>query len=102
MYGTIILNNTIENSISLLGKYKDSLDTSGNIFVLVRNEVNAIGDVTSDFLDVIDAATSMGYLYVNTIVVPTEDRINADLSDNVLYIVWLAKDKNHFFNKDVN
>ena len=101
MYGTIILNNTIGNSISLLGKYKDSLDPSGNIFVLVRNEVDAIGDVTSDFLDVIDAASSMGYLYVNTIVVPTEDKINADLPDNVLYIVWLAKDKNHFFNKDV-
>lgn len=101
MYGTIILNNTIEDSISLLGKYKDSLDQSGNIFVLVRNEVDAIGDVTSDFLDVIDAATSIGYLYVNTIVVPTEDVINADLPDNVLYIIWLAKDKNHFFNKDV-
>ena len=52
MYGTIILNNTIGNSISLLGKNKDSLDPSGNIFVLVRNEVDAIGDVTSDFLDV--------------------------------------------------
>lgn len=101
MYGTIILNNTIEHSISLLGKYKDRLDQSGNIFVLVRNEVDAIGDVTSDFLDVIEGATTMGYLYVNTIVVPTEDRINADLPDNVLYIVWLAKDKSHFFNKDV-
>lgn len=101
MYGTIILENAIENSISLLDKYKDSLDPSGNVFVLVRNEVDAIGDVTSDFLDVIDAATSMGYLYVNTIVAPTKDRINADLPDNVLYIVWLAKDKNHFFNKDV-
>lgn len=101
MYGTIILENAIENSILLLDKYKDSLDPSGNVFVLVRNEVDAIGDVTSDFLDVIDAATSMGYLYVNTIVAPTKDRINADLPDNVLYIVWLAKDKNHFFNKDV-
>lgn len=101
MYGTIILNNTIEANISLLCKYKDSLDQSGNIFVLVRNEVDGFGDVTSDFLDVIYAATSMGYLYVNTIVVPTEDRINADLPDNVLYIIWLAKDKNHFFNKDV-
>lgn len=101
MYGTIILNNTIENSISLLGKYKDSIDQSGNIFVLVRNEVDAVGDVTSDFLDVIYAATSIGYLYVNTIVVPTDDRINSDLPDNVLYIIWLAKDKNHFFNKDV-
>ena len=101
MYGTIILNNTIEDSISLLGKYKDSLDQSGNIFVLVRNEVDAIGDITYDFLDVIDAATSIGYLYVNTIVVPTEDVVNADLPDNVLYIIWLAKDKDHFFNKDV-
>ncbi len=100
MYGTIILNNSIQDSISLLKVYYNQIHQSGNIFVLVRNEVDTIGDVCSDFLDVIEAASSMGYLYVNTIVVPTKERINADLPDNVLYIVWLAKDKNHFFNKD--
>ena len=101
MYGTIILNNSIQDSISLLKVYYNQIHQSGNIFVLVRNEVDTIGDVCSDFLDVIEAASSMGYLYVNTIVVPTKERINADLPDNVLYVIWLAKDKNHFFNKDV-
>ncbi len=101
MYGTIIINDAIKNSIKLLELNKEKLDASGNIFVLVRNEVDSLGDVTNDFLDVINAADKLKYLYVNTIVVPTEDVINSNLPDNVLYIVWLAKDKNHFFNKDV-
>lgn len=101
MYGTLIINDNIQGCISLLESYKDSVDKNGNVFALVRNEVCDTGDVTADFLDVIYAAKSMGYLYVNTIVVPTDNRIVASLPDNVLYIVWLAKDKNHFFNKDV-
>lgn len=100
MYGTLIINDNIQNSISLLKSYQDKIDKSGNVFVLVRNEVNNIGDVTYDFLDVIHVANQIGYLYINTIVVPIEVRNTIDLPDNVLYIVWLAKDKNHFFNKD--
>ena len=101
MYGTIIINDSIQNCISLLGTYKEKLDDSGNMFILVKNEVDAIGDVTNDFFDVIFAASRIGYFYVNTIVAPTEERVNSNLPDNVLYIVWIAKDKNHFFNKDI-
>lgn len=101
MYGTLIINDNIQNSISLLKSYQNKIDKSGNIFVLVRNEVDDIGDVVCDFFDVIHAATQIGYLYINTIVVPTKIKNAVDLPDNVLYIVWLAKEKNHFFNKDV-
>ena len=101
MYGTIIINDTIQNSITQLESYKEELDDSGNIFVLVRNEADAIGDISNDFFDIISAAELKGYLYVNTIVVPTEILFQSNLPDNVLYIVWLAKTKNHFFNKDV-
>ncbi len=99
MYGAIIINDNIQNTVSHLKTYKDKLDTSGNVFVLVRNEVDMIGDVTHDFFDVIDVADKMGFFYVNTIVVPT-DFTPSNLPDNVLYVVWIAKDKNHFFNKD--
>ncbi|MBO7636950.1 MAG: site-specific DNA-methyltransferase [Paludibacteraceae bacterium] len=99
MYGAIIIDGNIQSSISLLNTFKGQLDSSGNVFVLVRNEVDAIGDVIHDFFDVIDAADKLGYFYVNTIVAPTSFSFSA-LPDNVLYIVWLAKDKNHFFNKD--
>ena len=97
MYGAIIINDNIQNTVSHLKTYKDKLDTSGNVFVLVRNEVDMIGDVTHDFFDVIDVADKMGFFYVNTIVVPT-DFTPSNLPDNVLYVVWIAKDKNHFFN----
>ena len=99
MYGTIIIDDNVQNSISLLDTFKGQLDSSGNVFVLVRNEADAKGNVIHDFFDVIDAADKLGYLYVNTIVAPTDVALSA-LPDNVLYIVWIAKDKNHFFNKD--
>lgn len=101
MYGTIIINDIIPNSIELLKSYNDKLDITGNIFVLVRNEVDELGDVSNDFLDVIEAADKMNYLYINTIVAPTEEITSSNLPDNVLYIVWLSKNKNHFFNKDI-
>ena len=101
MYGTLIINDNIQSCISVLESYKEKVNDTGNIFVLVRNELDDTSDVTRDFLDVIHSANSMGYLYVNTIVVPTDNRILASLPDNVQYIVWLAKDKNHYFNKDV-
>ena len=100
MIGTLIIKDTIQNSIGLLSSYKEKLDTSANVFVFIQNEVNNNGDVTNDFLDVIDASVKEGYFYVNTIVAPTKNRVSSELPDNILYIVWLASTKNHFFNKD--
>lgn len=100
MYGAIIIYDSIENSIKLLNSYKNNINNNGNIFILVNNEVNSIGDIKHDFLDIIAAASDLNLIYINTIVMPTERPIHSDLPDNVFYIVWLAKDKNHFFNKD--
>lgn len=100
MIGTLIIKDTIQSSIELLSNYKEQLDKSANIFVFVQNEVNVAGDVINDFLNVIDEAVKNGYCYVNTIVAPTKKRTSSELPDNVLYIVWLALNKDHFFNKD--
>ena len=99
-YGTIVLHTSINQAISLINEQKNNLDPSGNLFVCIRNEYNQIGDVSNDLFDVIYEATKSGLLYVNTIIVPTEDVINVNIPDNVLYIVWLAKNKDHFFDKD--
>lgn len=99
-YGTIIIRTSISKAIELVSEYHNSLDPSGNMFVCVRNEYNQIGDVERDLFDVVYEATKQGLLYVNTIIVPTEDVINVNIPDNVHYIVWLAKDKNHYFEKD--
>jgi DNA modification methylase len=100
-YGTVIIKNSIENAKNALSEYKNSVIESGNIFVLVRNEYDANYDIKNDFFDVIEYGEQNSYSYVNTVVVPTRNRIEAELPDNVLYIVWFAKDrKKQFFNKD--
>lgn len=100
MIGSLVIKDTIQNSITLLSSYKDKLDNSANVFVFARNEVDATGDVINDFLDIIDYAVKNGYFYVNTIVAPAKECAASELPDNVLYIVWLALNKDHYFNKD--
>jgi DNA modification methylase len=69
--------------------------------VLVQSEYDENCDVKNDFFDVIDFGEKIGLLYVNTIVVPTKEKIEVELHDNVMYIVWFTKDKQkQFFNKD--
>lgn len=63
MYGTIIINESIQNSISLLESYKNKMSDYGNLYVFVRNEFDNSGDITLDFLDVIAAANKFGYIY---------------------------------------
>lgn len=100
MYGTVIIKNDIRQAEQLLQEYKSQIDSCGNLFIVVRNEYKANGDVELDLFDVIDTAIKSGYVYVNTIVVPTEEKISPEVPDNVVYVVWLALHSNHFFNKD--
>ena len=100
MIGSLVIKDTIQNSIALLSSYKDKLDNSANVFVFARNEVDADGDVINDFLDIIDYAVKDGYFYVNTIVAPSREYAASELPDNVIYIVWLALNKDHYFDKD--
>jgi hypothetical protein len=100
-YCTAILKETIAGAQQTLTRIRNKMIESGNVFVLIRNEYDDNCDVKHDFFDVIDFGTKNGYSYVNTIVVPTKEKIKVELSDNVLYIVWFAKDRQkHFFNKD--
>jgi len=100
-YCTAIIRDTITNAQQKLTRIKNKIIDSGNIFVLIRSEYDENFDVKNDFFDIIDFGEKIGLLYVNTIVVPTKEKIEVELSDNVLYIVWFAKDKQkQFFNKD--
>jgi len=100
-YCTAIIKNTIINAQQELTRIKDKIIDSGNVFVIVRSEYDKNCDVKNDFFDVIVFGEKTGLLYVNTIVVPTKEKNEVELPDNVLYIVWFAKDKQkQFFNKD--
>ena len=100
MYGTVIILDDIKSSISLLPTFQKQLAANGNLFVMVTNEVGNNGDVVCDFFDVIAAASEMGMSYVNTIVVPMAEKVCSELPDNVMYVVWMAASKEHFFCKD--
>lgn len=98
---TVISNTNFSKTKKLLKARYSQLTETGNFFALVRTEYDDKGNVQHDFLDVIDVAVSCGYDYVNTIVYPTEHRIECAFSDNVKYVVWLCK--NHsimYFDKD--
>lgn len=100
-YGTVIIKDTIQSAQQALLNLKDSIIESGNVFVLVRTEYNKNLDVENDFFDVIEYGNNLNYSYINTIVVPSEKTIIAELPDNILYIVWFAKNREKmFFNKD--
>jgi len=100
-YCTAIIKDTIISAQQKLAQIKNEVIDSGNIFVLVRSEYDKNCNVKNDFFDIIDFGEKTGLLYVNTIVVPTKEKIEVELPDNVLYIVWFAIDKQkQFFNKD--
>lgn len=99
--GTTIIKGCFESIKKAIELYGCQLDPSSCLFVLFRMEYNTQGDVEHDFLDVITIGTESGLTYINTIVAPTEDRAACDLPDNVLYIIWFAKDvKSMHFDKD--
>jgi len=100
-YSTAIIKNTIINAQQELTRIKDKIIDSGNVFVLVQSEYDENCDVKNDFFDIIDFGEKVGLWYVNTIVIPTKEKTRVELPDNVMYIVWFAKDKQkQFFNKD--
>lgn len=97
MYKTIIIKNTISNVLPLILKYKDSLEQSGSLFCIVKNEYQN-NQVKKDFMDVINYGISINLDYINTIIIPDESLG----IDNISYCVWLCKNKNNmYFNKDL-
>lgn len=97
MYKTIIIKNAISNVLLLMSKYKDSLDQSGSLFCIVKNEYQS-NQVKKDFMDVINYGISINFNYINTIIIPDD----SSGIDNISYCVWLCKNKNDmYFNKDL-
>jgi len=100
-YGTAIIRDNIPYAQKTLLRIKNQIAESGNVFVLIKNEYDDNYNIINDFLDVIEYSEKIGYAYINTIVVPTKEKLDVELPDNVLYIVWMVKDRQKmFFNKD--
>ena len=100
-YGTAIIRDNISDAQKTLLRIKNQIVDFGNLFVLIKNEYDDNYNITNDFFDVIEYGEKIGYAYINTIVVPTKEKLDVELPDNVLYIVWFAKNRqNYFFNKD--
>lgn len=101
MYDTVILKHSTSIIKEYMSRMSDEMNESGNLFTLSKNEYDDKGNVIYDFMDIIEEGMLLGFEYVNTIVVPTSFVGNAIINDNVLYIVWLAKNKKkQYFDKD--
>ncbi len=99
--GLLIIKGSFETIKSSLSKYKEEIAPSASIYLICRSEYDDNGDVIHDFLDVIEYGVGLGFIYVNTIVLPSHDWTMSNLPDNAVYIVWLAANvKTMFFDKD--
>lgn len=100
-YGTAIIKGTFDSIVAVLKEFTPQLSSSSCVFVFCRTEYAQNGDVLHDFLDVIQLGLDANLTYINTIVAPTDGIIHSELPDNVLYIVWFAKNRDLMcFNKD--
>lgn len=97
MYKTVIIKNSIKNTIKELESNCFNITNDGNIFCIVKTQYNN-GIAEKDFMDLIEYGTSVLDLnYINTVVIPDK----SNLLDNVMYCVWFVKNKNeYYFNKD--
>lgn len=101
MIQTVITMQPYSETINLLRQKYNYISEEGCFFAVVSSEYDNKGNVVHDFLEVIFEAEKAGYDYVNTIVYPTTDVQKAAFTDNVRYVVWLAKNhKKMVFDKD--
>lgn len=99
--GLFITKGSFSNIQNSLANFRKNFAPSACVYAICHSEYDEKGDVLHDFLDVIDYGVSIGLTYINTIVLPTRERIKSNLPDNVLYIVWFAPKVNEmYFNKD--
>ncbi len=101
MVKTIITLLSHKKTVEKLKEKREELQDDGSFFAICSTEYDKFGNVVYDFLDIIEEATSVGYVYVNTIVCPTKNVQEVSFRDNVRYIVWFCK--NHSLmtiNKD--
>ena len=98
---TIIIDNCIDDILSSIPKVSKDLDETGNLFCLTKTDYDENGDVIHDFMDIIDLCNKQGLFYINTIIcINPTPQINC-FQDNILYLVWFAKNINkQFFCKD--
>ena len=72
--GLIIIDSNYEKIKKYLADMYSELDSTGNVFVISRNEYNGNNDIICDHFDISNSGVDLGYHYVNTIVAPTEKK----------------------------
>lgn len=102
MTKTIIIKDNISEILPQLQTLFFELSDVGSLFIVCSNQYDENGIVLHDFFDVINKGISCGFVYVNTIVYPTNDKQNVCFQDNIRYVVWLCKDATKYsFDKDL-
>lgn len=98
---TYIIKSKYKNICKLSKDSFSILNDSGNLFILYSTEYDLNGNVKFDIFDIIKYCTSVGYIYVNTIVYPKEKVFTKCFYDNVSYIIWFCKNTDlMLFDKD--
>lgn len=91
MARSIISNMPFEETVALLQDKYQALPDEATVFSILSTEYDKNGNVTHDFLELIEQATQIGYQFVNTIVYPTAAGQTSTFYDNTRYVVWLCK-----------
>ena len=100
MKQVIISNTNFEQSKIYLAENINNLKDNGCFFVIFQNEYNN-GILIHDFMELIEYGTTLDYVYINTIIVPSEKPQQTIFNDNVIYVIWFCKNRQLMkFNKD--
>lgn len=100
LFQTIIYEaHDINLATNKINQFKQTLNSSGNIFIIANN-IYKDGLIESSFFDFIEIALNAGLKYVNTIVFPIEN-LEEGFNHNIKYLIWFVQDYNLMtFNKD--
>lgn len=91
MAQSIISNMPFAETVALLQDKYQALPQEATVFSILSTEYDENGNVSHDFLELIEEATQIGYQFVNTIVYPTVAGQTSSFYDNARYVVWLCK-----------
>lgn len=100
LFQTIIYEATnIDSLQNKLPDFKNSLESSGNLFIIADN-IYVDNIIETSFFDFIEIALNSEFKYINTIIFPIESS-NQKLKHNIKYLLWFVKDYNKmYFDKD--
>lgn len=100
-----MISNLIINSIdktNILNIDELEIADLNNVFIYFRNIYDEYGTIKKSFLEMVQEFYELNssLTYKNIIIVPDEKNSASLLNDNLVYILWFAKDETSFFDKD--